>query len=375
MDYMAQVGSGREAEKLTGFLIDNLIKVYRNMPWRATLAKVEDTLDQLWGDYKPYIIKSIKEGEKHTFIMSLPPGITYKEFRDKQEYFGDAAGGEARISRHGQRIVLEIFKATLQNNYPYRVPTMEGYLPVLAGYSATGPIVLDISDVPNVLIAGHPGSGKSVLLTNIIVTLLLTRQVEMYAIDLKRGVEFAYAKKYCTVAKDLDKAREILAKISNLIDNRLNKFEGMGYVNLKEYNKDHMELPFVIIAIDELSELQDEDCQTLLNRITRLGRAAGVCVLAATQRPSARIFKDFSETKAMFAATVCYHVRDAINSRMVLGNDRAALMTFIPGRAIYQFDVETEIQTPYLPTPLARKLLKGVQEIEQGQQARRLQAR
>lgn len=121
------------------------------------------------------------------------------------------------------------------------------------------------------------------------------------------------------------------------------------------------ELPFIVLFVDELAELQDEQCQTQLNRILRLGRAAGFCVVCATQRPSSTIFQKFGDSKAMFAATMCFHVRDEINSRMVLDNPRAALIANNPGRAIYQWEQELEVQTMFLSVKKAKELLSAVE--------------
>jgi len=119
-------------------------------------------------------------------------------------------------------------------------------------------------------------------------------------------------------------------------------------------------MPFILVVIDELAELDDEDCQEALNRIVRLGRAAGICVVAATQRPSSTMFKKWGDSKAMFAATMCFHVRDEGNSRMVLDNEAASIIPNIPGRAIYQWDTQLEVQAMNLPIKTARQLVQSL---------------
>ena len=76
------------------------------------------------------------------------------------------------------------------------------------------------------------------------------------------------------------------------------------------------------------------------------------------------MMKAFGDSKAMFAGTMCFHVRDGINSRMLLDNENAALIPSIPGRGIYQWDNELETQGMYLPIKQARKLLKEIDKVE-----------
>jgi len=119
-------------------------------------------------------------------------------------------------------------------------------------------------------------------------------------------------------------------------------------------------MPFLVVIIDELAEMHDEDCQLLLNRILRLGRAAGICVVCATQRPSSTMMRAFGDSKAMFSGTMCFHVRDGVNSRMLLDNENASLIPSNAGRGIYQWDTELETQGRFLPVKKARQMLKDI---------------
>lgn len=160
---------------------------------------------------------------------------------------------------------------------------------------------------------------------------------------------------------DLDRARVLLQAINKQLDSRLQLLEQAGVVKIQDYDGG---LPFIVLVIDELAEMVDEQCQTALNRILRLGRAAGISVIAATQRPSSSMFAKFGDSKAMFAATMCFHVRDELNSRMVLDSGRAALIPNIKGRAIYQWETELEVQSMYLPVKQAKMLVADVKEKE-----------
>jgi len=361
MNYLSQIGQNQEGVKIVDGIVKNLKKMWRHRPGNETMGNIEDTIDHIYGDLKPQILKRVVMPHHETYILKLPAGLTFAELKAKQQHFVDATGGEVEIKKHGKRITLEFFNYTLPYKVKFQIDKLDGDLPIFFGFSASGVVVKDLADMINILIAGHPGAGKSNLCHVIAMSLLLTRRIDLNIIDLKK-LEFSYLRKYCKLADDLEKAQAMLYEISSELDRRLNLLERAGVVKIKDYEG---ELPFLVLIIDELAELQDEESQILLNRIVRLGRAAGICVVGSTQRPSAKIFKDFSESKAMFPATCCFHVRDEINSRICLGNDKAATMPFVEGRAIFQWDIETEVQTPYLPISQARKLLKErVIEIE-----------
>ena len=110
-----------------------------------------------------------------------------------------------------------------------------------------------------------------------------------------------------------------------------------------------------------------------------LFRSPGLLHCVATQRPDSKTFSSWSNSKAMFPGTACFHVRDATNSGIVLGhgNDRAATIPNIPGRGIFQYDLEIEFQSMYMPPKEARKLLTGTERsiFDVGQSCKRLPPR
>jgi len=225
-------------------------------------------------------------------------------------------------------------------------------LPVPIGYSPMGLMVKDLVKAPNWLVGGTPGSGKSTFLHGLAISILRGRPVLLVIIDLKR-VEFGYLKEHALVITEEHDVYQMLQSANRLMDQRLQLLEEAGLNHFLDYPE---ELPPVVIMIDELNELKDENAHASLNRISRLGRAAGFSIVTATQRPSASLTKNFGDTKAMFAATMCFFVRDEVNSRILLDNEKAAHMQFNPGRAIYQWDKEIEVQCMHLPMEKARKI-------------------
>lgn len=351
--------------------IDGIKFLWRHRKGQSVPAAVYDVIISHWSkeNFKPLIVKKQKYPNKWAFVIHLPPGIGYAEFKAKEMLFADATGGAVVIEKNGKGVVMQVLTEQLKQRYDYEWD-WSGYkgmgLPVPFGYSAAGLIVRDLSDAPNLICAGHPGAGKSNFLHTLVVSLLLARKVHLCIIDLKR-LEFSYLKEKALLVTELDKARELLTAINKQMDKRLELLDNAGVVKVQDYKG---EMPFIVLVVDELAEMQDEQCQTLLNRILRLGRAPGVCVVAATQRPSSSMFAKFGDSKAMFAASCCFHVRDEVNSRMVLDNGRAALIPNIPGRAVYQWDSELEIQSMYLPVKQAKELIADIkQEVMTGEQS------
>jgi S-DNA-T family DNA segregation ATPase FtsK/SpoIIIE len=142
------------------------------------------------------------------------------------------------------------------------------------------------------------------------------------------------------------------------LDKRLIELRDAGCRNITEYKGD---MPFIVLVIDELAELTDKDAQSDINRIARLARAAGIHIVAATQRPDATLFKDFAKTRALLPGRLCFTVADDTNSRIVLGTDAAhKIPKDIPGRAVWKWETEIIVQSMYLSTREAEKLLKSI---------------
>ena len=344
-------------------VVDGIQYLWRHRKGQIIPASIHDVIISCWQkeDFMPLIVKKKKYQKKWTFIIHLPAGIGYAEFKSKEMLFADATGGAVVIEKNGKGAIIQVLTEQLKECYDYAWDWSEHkamHLPIPFGYSAMGLIVRDLSEAPNLIVAGHPGAGKSNFLHVVAVSLLLARKIHLCIIDLKR-LEFSYLKEKALLVTELDKASKLLQAINKQIDTRLGLLDSVGVVKVQDYEGD---MPFIVLMVDELAEMQDEKCQTLLNRILRLGRAVGVCVVCATQRPSSSMFQKFGDSKAMFSASMCFHVRDEVNSRMVLDNSRASLIPNIKGRAIYQWEIELEIQSMFLPVKQAKELIADIKQ-------------
>ena len=332
-------------------------------------AAVQDVIDAIWPKApRPKIEKKIKlSGDAHKFLISLGAGLGYKEFKAKEQLFADAMGGTVQVEKRGKVVTMQASTTEIKREYRYSFNPSQhkGFLPIHFGYSAIGEVVKDLSDMPNLIIAGHPGAGKSNFLHGLIMGLLLNKKTNIRTVvfDFKK-LEYSYLKEHVFLVTKQEFAIKVFKELNKKLDENLNIIESAGCVNIKEYLDQGGEMPFYVIVVDELAEMKDEDCQEELNRLLRLGRAAGFCIPCATQRPSSTMMKSFGDSKAMFAGTMCFHVRDAINSRMLLDNENASLIPSIPGRGIYQWDTELETQGMFLPVKKARQLLKNIDRVE-----------
>lgn len=346
----------------------------RNLKGESVIADIEDVIYALKianrSDEIPLIAHHHKEEWGWHVCLSLPWGISSKDIRKHEDHFVEQTGAShIDWQSNGRLLHMDVATSIIPEKVKYEVSPLEGIVPLPIGVTAKGPLVADLADVLSIIIAGLPGSGKSNIV-HVILNALLSARVRTGIIDLKR-LEFSYAKRLAPICINNDNARLMLMALDKELRRRLELLDKAGCVNIKEYHALGHELPYIALIIDELTELTDEDAQTLLNEILRLGRAPGILVIAATQRPSSKTFKDFTESRALFSATLCFRVRDETNSRMVLDNGKAALLPRIKGRAIWQYgDQECEVQTYHLPVPEARKLVRELEQREAGSVSR-----
>jgi S-DNA-T family DNA segregation ATPase FtsK/SpoIIIE len=249
------------------------------------------------------------------------------------------------------------------------------------GMARMGPVWADLASLPHLLIGGVTGAGKSVFMRQLVTALVLANgpeRLRLGFIDLKGGMEMnvfmGLPHRLGPVLREWQACGALLEELNAHLDGRQAAFEAAGVVSLAEWNERHpgAMLPYLVLVIDETAELTAVESPdraerasrqaqlASLTRICRLGRAAGVHVLAATQRPDAEAVP--GQLKANLPATMAFRVRDPVNSRILLGdgNPQAASLPAIAGRGIWQTgDVQAEVQTPWLDRREATELLEN----------------
>jgi S-DNA-T family DNA segregation ATPase FtsK/SpoIIIE len=321
---------------------------------------------------KPVISHKVRTPYGWRVMVTLPPGISAREFEGFREHFEEQAGGSIEIIPHGRNLELRLSLHALPSSLIYEPQAWEGHMPLPIGQTPAGFLSVDLADIPHVLIAGLPGGGKSNMI-HCWVNALLRAGVALCIIDLKH-LEYAYVRGRALLATDEETALTFLVRLNRVLDNRLRTLERSRCVNLKGYRGGG--IPWGALIIDELAEL-DDDGMDLLNRILRLSRAVGISCICATQRPSHTLSRKFTDSRSLFGARLCFRVEERAHSEMVLGNDSAARLPVIPGRGIWSWQRQTPVQTPYLDVDRAAKLLEVMDGGHEGfeQERPRLPAR
>jgi DNA segregation ATPase FtsK/SpoIIIE, S-DNA-T family len=196
------------------------------------------------------------------------------------------------------------------------------------GKDITGrPVLGDLSTMPHLLVAGATGSGKSVCLNMIIASLLVSAtpdQVQMMMIDPKR-VELTVFNGIPHLIKDVIAdprlAAGALFEMTKEMESRYERFAKASVRKIEEYNTKYPEerLPYVVIIIDELADLMlvaPARVETTIMRLAQLGRATGIHLVVATQRPSVDVITGL--IKANVPSRIAFAVSSQTDSRVIL---------------------------------------------------------
>ena len=198
----------------------------------------------------------------------------------------------------------------------------------IAGQAVVG----NIAKLPHLLIAGTTGSGKSVCMNSLIISLLYKSdpdEVKLIMIDPKMvelGVYNGIPHLYIPVVTDPKKAAGALQWAVTEMLKRYRLFSELGVRSLEAYNEHLAEngqpkMPSIVIVIDELADLMlvaSKDVEESICRVAQMGRAAGMHLVIATQRPSADVITGLM--KANIPSRIAFAVSSALESRIILDN-------------------------------------------------------
>ena len=199
------------------------------------------------------------------------------------------------------------------------------------------PMFTEINNTPHLLVAGATGSGKSVCINSIIVSILMRakpNEVKLVLVDPKK-VELSMYEDIphllTPVVTNPKQANEILKKIVAEMEDRYEKFKETGTKNIAGYNAyidkhntnsedKKVKMPFIVVIIDELADLMlvaAKEVEDSIMRITQMARAAGIHLIVATQRPSTDVITGV--VKANIPTRISFAVTTNIDSRTILG--------------------------------------------------------
>jgi S-DNA-T family DNA segregation ATPase FtsK/SpoIIIE len=187
------------------------------------------------------------------------------------------------------------------------------------------PIIADLGEMPHLLIAGTTGSGKTVCVNGIILSMLFNatpNDVKFLMVDPKM-VELApyngLPHLLCPVVTDPKKVASALLWVTSEMDERYRLLAKEGCRNIEAYNQKKQKLPYIIVVIDELADLMmtvRDQVESAIARLAQLSRAVGIHLVLATQRPSVDVITGV--IKANFPARISFKVASKVDSRTVL---------------------------------------------------------
>jgi len=218
-------------------------------------------------------------------------------------------------------------KRDAETGQPYEVP-----LAVPLGRDVSGAaFAVDLASMPHLLIAGTTGSGKSVCITAIALSLILNNmpdRLKLVMLDPKM-VELArfngLPHLLGPVETDMERIIGVLRWATREMDRRYKLLEAEAARNLDAYNKatanrpDAERLPYIVILIDEIGDLmlsRPDEMERTLTRLAQMARAVGIHLVVATQRPSVDIITGL--IKANFPARISFAVASGVDSRVIL---------------------------------------------------------
>jgi len=187
------------------------------------------------------------------------------------------------------------------------------------------PVMADLGEMPHLLIAGTTGSGKTVCMNSLILSMLFKatpQELKFLMVDPKM-VELApfngLAHLLCPVVTDAKKASVALNWVVNEMEGRYQLLAKLGVRNIEAYNNKQEKLPYIVVIIDELADLMTvarDQIENAITRLAQLSRAVGIHLILATQRPSVDVITGV--IKANFPARISFKVASKVDSRTVL---------------------------------------------------------
>ena len=292
-------------------------------------------------DEPPFLIsvsrdRKNKKIREYLFDGSGIPLSEFEKMLEEIEAVLDISVISFRRERGKRRILMRAVpaKGDLPNmvNWNDSMLSPESFVLTL-GEGYTGPVTLDLRSAPHVLLGGTTGSGKTVLL-KLMLYQCVKKGAKVYIADFK-GLDYSsFFEKNCVMCLDWDSTRAALETLMEEKERRLKLFRSVGVVNIDEYNtKTGENLPRLIFACDEYAQMtapgsrskEDKELlfaiENLTASVARLGRAFGIHLILATQRPDANILS--GQIRNNINCRICGRA-DNVLSQIILDNTDAA---------------------------------------------------
>ena len=223
-----------------------------------------------------------------------------------------------------------VYLSEILNNPDFKKKDIK--LPIALGKNISGkPIIGDLASMPHLLIAGTTGSGKSVCINTIILSLLYRHtpdKCKFILIDPKMLELSTYEgipHLLCPVITEAKKAASVLGWVVKEMESRYRLMTKEGVRNIDGYNSKHkLPMPYIVVVVDEMSDLMlvaGKEIENYIQKLSQMARAAGIHIIMATQRPSVDVIT--GTIKANFPTRISFQVTSKIDSRTILGEQGA----------------------------------------------------
>tara|TARA_B100001175_G_scaffold134515_1_gene114364 strand:- start:1458 stop:3551 length:2094 start_codon:yes stop_codon:yes gene_type:complete len=287
-------------------------------------------------------IKKISNGPVVTLNEFEPaPGVKVSKIINLSEDIARNTSSEsARISTipGSSTVGIELPKSSRENVYLNEIISSSDFskknikLPIALGKNISGiPITGDLSSMPHLLIAGTTGSGKSVCINTIILSLLYKHTPEkckfilidpkMLELSTYEGIPHLL----CPVITEAKRAASVLGWVVKEMESRYRLMTKVGVRNIDGYNEKHkISMPYIVVIVDEMSDLMlvaGKEIENYIQKLSQMARAAGIHIIMATQRPSVDVIT--GTIKANFPTRISFQVTSKIDSRTILGEQGA----------------------------------------------------
>ncbi|WP_284037482.1 FtsK/SpoIIIE domain-containing protein [Neobacillus sp. 114] len=308
-------------------------------------------------------------GDKYNyFVFTLPNGVDpkllKKHFYVFQQCFGDGVNLEGDFKKFKLTIRESQKIGEVDYTYPKYLEIIKKenlIIPIVCGGDALGNFrIYDATNSPNLLIYGEPGSGKSSILHVISTTLIQfysPQQIQFFFADFKmselnlyEGIE--HVKSVCYTQKEfapvLKHLKKELTKRGQLL-----KDHRVRHINKLPNTK---KPPYIVLCVDEFVMIRDEDIMADLLQIASLGRAYGIYLILAMQRPSHKILS--TDVRGLLSVRMGFRTVDKRNALIGETPGSELISKEQPGTFLLNLDELTELRAPFLNEDKTEKILK-----------------
>lgn len=330
---------------------DNLLEVVFNVFWDAGYTVFKwfcgenktFNFEQFFNDVEfknkkeiyPTIYKDFATDLGRKYLIKLPPGLELKDFLKLQGAMEQQANRKMNIEYKNGFIEIEVIERELEKIYNYSLPTRDtDYIKIPIGESLRGTEYINLKEIPNSLITGTTGSGKSVcskaILTSL-VNMYTPQELQLYLIDFKQVELASFRNLSHTKAfeREVEPAKEIISELMEECKARYDEFFKYGLTSIYQYNKKfpNKKMPFQVLFVEEFVMLQEDKSKiamSMLRKFASLCRASGQHIFISCQRADNTVIDGV--LKANVGNRIVFRMEDSKNSIIALDSEGAELL-------------------------------------------------